>query len=68
MGKRYELADIKRHIKQLAGQNMAAFFVTTVEGNNVFDFTPHYREFGLDLDYFHYDEVYVRPEASATAG
>lgn len=65
-GKRYELADIKRHIKALTGTDLSAFFSKTVESEGLFDFSSYYREFGLDLDHFYYDEVYVRPDANAT--
>ncbi len=64
--KRYELADVIRHIKTLTGTDMTAFFATAVESKERFDFKPYYSEFGLDLDHFYYDEVYVRPELQAT--
>ncbi len=65
-GKRYELADIQRHVKTLTGTDLAAFFDQTVASESLFDVRPYYREFGLDLDHFFYDEVYVRPDASAS--
>jgi predicted metalloprotease with PDZ domain len=64
--KRYELSDVIRHIQTLTGKDMTAFFAKTVESKDRFDFKPYYSEFGLDLDHFYYDEVYVRPELQAT--
>ncbi|NQD37746.1 hypothetical protein HPT27_11980 [Permianibacter sp. IMCC34836] len=65
-GKRYELADVKRHIKTLTGTDLTAFFNKAVESEGMFDFAPYYLEFGLDFDNFYYDEVYVRLDANAT--
>ena len=64
--KRYELADVIRHIKTLTGKDMTAFFAHAVESKERFDFKPYYSEFGLDIDHFFYDEVYVRPEQRAS--
>lgn len=65
--KRYELTDVIRHIKTLTGKDMTAFFDKAVASKTLFDFKPYYSEFGLDFDHFYFDEVYVRPEAKATA-
>lgn len=65
--KRYTLDDVIRHSKTLTGKDLTTFFDTAVASKSMFNFKPYYSEFGLDFDNFYYDEVYVRPEAKATA-
>ena len=66
-GQPYQLDDVIRHSKQLTGKDLTAFFASAVESKTMFNVKPYYSEFGLDFDNFYFDEVYVRPEAKATA-
>ena len=65
-GARYELADIVRAAREVAGADVAPLLERAVGSGEPFDIVPYLAGLGLRLDTFA-EEVYIRPEARAAA-
>ena len=65
-GARYELADIVRAAREVAGADVAPLLERAVGSGEPFDIVPYLAGLGLRLDTFA-EEVYIRPDARAAA-